>query len=366
MRKPIRLALLLAACTTALATAGSALASYNPRIVVTSPATAAGGPLVDINVKVDPADDPTAKVTIYIPQGYQVSSPAVGSKLGTVTAHAQAADLGGAVLPLTGDVLVIDPNSGSVPQQQAACIAPESPLAVWDLHLTAAGQTLDVPMFVVQTSGAETALAQYKIVVCLPPPDVPPGTPGRATFGAKLLDADFTDSAITNPQAAGEYRWRTIWTPYTPATGKPNPQGTKEAQAIVRIPTQLTISVKKSKVVKGKGKARRTWTLITITGKVSEAQTGIASQPVTVEYSSKPRGKLARLKAVTTNQAGVYRKTLLVKQTTYLLTETTIALRDLGSSGCTPTNPAVPCNDVSIGGAHLLSQKLKVTAFKFR
>jgi hypothetical protein len=366
MRKPTRFALLLAVCAAALATAGSALASFNPRIIVTTPTAAGAGPLVNIDVRVDQADDPTAKVTFYVPPGYQVALPAVGTKLGTVTAHAQAADLGGAVLPLTGDVLVADPKSGTLPQAAVLCLGAETAVAVWNLHLTAAGQVLDVPIFVVQTSGAEAALAQFKLVVCLPPPDVPPGTPGRATFGAKLLDASFTDNALTSPSTAGEYRWRTTWTPYTPNTGKPNPAGTREAQAIVRVPTQVTISVKKSKVIKKTAAGKRTWTLLTITGKLSENLAGIPSVPVVVQYSAKATGAMTKLKAVTTSSAGTFKRTVLVKQATYVLAQATIPTRDLGTAGCTPTNPAVPCNDATVGGSSVLSQKLKVTAFRFK
>lgn len=362
----MRFTLLLAAGAAALATAGTALAAYSPQIVVTSPAAAGAAPLVTTSVKVNQTDDPTAKVTIYVPQGYQVGAPAVGTKLGTVTAHAEAADLGGVVLPLAGDVLAIDPKSGVVPQQQAVCVPGVTPASVWDLHLTAAGQVLDVPIFVVQTVGAESAIAQYKLVICLPPPDVPAGTPGRATFGAKLMDAIFTNSAITNPSAAGEYRWRTLWTPYTPKTGQPNAAGTQEAQAIVRVPTQATLTVKKSKVLKGKGKARRTWTLVTITGKVTENGTGLAAQSVSVGFAKTATGKLTRLPAVKTAADGSYKKTLLVKNAIYVQADTTIALRNLGAAGCTQTFAPVPCTSASVGDSHPVSRKVKVTAYKFK
>jgi hypothetical protein len=252
-----------------------------------------------------------------------------------------------------------------VPQQQAACVPGVTPVSVWDLHLTAAGQTLDVPMFVVQTAGAEAVIAQYKLVICLPPPDVPVGTPGRATFGAKLMDAVFTNSAISNPTGAGEYRWRTLWTPYTPRTGQPNAVGTQEAQSVVRIPTQVTLNVKKSKVFKGKGKKRRTWTLVTMTGKVTENATGIAGQAVTIGFSKTASGKLTRLKAVTTAADGSYKKTLLVQNSIYVQSDTTIAQRDLGATACTPTF-GVLCSSASAGASHPLSRKLKVTAYKFK
>ena len=62
-------------------------------------------------------DDPTARVSIYIPTGYQVdTTTGVGTKLGDVTATAAAADLGGAVLPLTGELDVAAPDAASAAQ----------------------------------------------------------------------------------------------------------------------------------------------------------------------------------------------------------------------------------------------------------
>src|SRR5256885_9771 len=83
-------------------------------------------------------------------------------------------------------------------------------------------------LFVVATAGPEASLGATKLVVCLPPPDVPVGTPGRATFGAKLLSATFSASAITEPKASADLRWTSLWTPYTPGKGTPNPAGSVE------------------------------------------------------------------------------------------------------------------------------------------
>src|SRR4051812_10642997 len=102
MRKSIRAAVLTCAVLTTLALASSALAAYTtPKLVVASltPQAAGGGGPVRIGVSVQNSDDPTARVQIYVPSGYQIGSPAAGTKLGDVTATAAAADLGGAILP---------------------------------------------------------------------------------------------------------------------------------------------------------------------------------------------------------------------------------------------------------------------------
>jgi len=48
------------------------------------------------------------------------------------------------------------------------------------------------PLYVSPTSGTEAALGAYRRVICLPPADVPVGTPGRSGFGAQVLDASVT------------------------------------------------------------------------------------------------------------------------------------------------------------------------------
>ena len=255
MRKTIRFALLLGASFASLAFAGSALASFSPKLIVTSatPQAAGGGGAVRVGAIVGATDDPTAKTSIYIPTGYQVNTTsAVGTKLGDVTATAAAADLGGAVLPLTGELDVAAPDA------TAAAQCGTTDVQMWNLKLTAAGQTLNVPMHLVQTSAPEAASGYtYKLVICLPPPDVPAGTPGRAQFGAKLLSATFAVSAITQPSAAGDFRWTSLWTPYNPGKGTPNAAGSVETQAVRHIPTQAKLTITKKKVIDEQGQAHQ-------------------------------------------------------------------------------------------------------------
>jgi len=246
MRKSIRAALVGCAVISTLAFASTALAAYtSPKLVVSSltpQATGSGGP-VRIAAVVANSDDPTARVQIYVPTGYQISTPVAGTKLGDVTATASAVDLAGAILPLTGDLQAVAPNVAGATQCGVAASQ------YWNLHLTAAGQTLDIPMYVVAANANEQAAGyQAKLVVCLPPPDVPSGTPGRAVFGAKLLSASFGVSAITQPVATGDFRWTSIFTPYNPGKGTPNALGSVETQAIRHIPTQLVMNVKRAKV----------------------------------------------------------------------------------------------------------------------
>ena len=96
----------------------------------------------------------------------------------------------------------------------------------------------DVPLTIPLSS-----IANNTITFCLPPPDVPAGTPGRAALGAKLVSAtlNITDVFSAAPQW---YTWHATVTPYSPGTGKANPAGTVEVQSVDRTPQQLTVRAK--------------------------------------------------------------------------------------------------------------------------
>jgi hypothetical protein len=365
MRKAIRLATLAGAAFAALAFAGSALASFSPKLVVSSltPQAAGGGGPVRIGVTVGNSDDPTAKVSIYVPTGYQVATPGAGTKLGDVTATAAAADLGGAVLPLTGELDAIAPTTATT---TAAAQCGVTPAQTWNLQLTAAGQTLNIPMFVVPATAAETQLGySAKLVVCLPPPDVPTGTPGRAQFGAKLLTATFSSSAISQPTSTGDYRWTSVWTPYTPGKGTPNAAGTVEVQSIRHVPTQVTLTANRRKVTtfrthKVRGKTVRTKvvrTLVKFSTKVTENAQPAASAVITTTAAGKRVGgasgsfTFAGGKTVTIIATAVVDSDTGSISTGQAAAATDLRYHDLGASGCTATTGfGVPCADATVGG----------------
>ena len=363
MKKALRLASLAAATAAALAFAGSAFASYSPKLVVSSltPQAAGGGGPVRVGVAVGTNDDPTAKASIYIPTGYQVATATPGTKLGDVTATASAADLGGAVLPLTGELDAIAPTASST---AAATQCGVSPAQTWDLHLTAAGQTLDIPMFVVAATGPEAAAGfSTKLVVCLPPPDVPPGTPGRAVFGAKLLTATFGSSAITQPTSTGDYTWTSLWTPYTPGKGTPNAAGTVEVQSVRHIPTQVKLVTTRSRVVaykrvKGK-RVKVVRTRVKFSTTVTENGQAAASAVVTTTAAGKRVGGasgsfvFAGGRTVTVVATAVVDSDSGSISTGQAASPNDLRYHDLGAAGCKATaglNPGVPCADATVGG----------------
>jgi hypothetical protein len=372
MQKTFRLAALVGTVFAALAFAGSAFASFAPKLVVST----TGTNQARIGVMVGSSDDPTAVTTIYVPSQYQVGTPAAGTKLGTVTATAAALDLGGTVLPLTGELDAIAPTATTAAAAQQCGV---SPTQTWDLHLAVAGQTLDIPLFVV-TPQAPVAAAGYsaELVVCLPPPDVPVGTPGRSFNGAKLLSATFDVSAITEPAAPGDYRWTSTWTPYTPGTGKPNVAGTVETQSLRHHPQEVTVNVARKKVtttktIKVKGKKKK---VKVVTTKVTYAFKGTENgkAPAAVNYLTTVNGKTVK------GQSGsfilVHGKTAMIVNATGIdidsgsvptgvqVTSDDLFFHDVGATGCikTPIFQGIPCTDATLGG-ELFAGSWKVRAY---
>jgi hypothetical protein len=367
MTRTLRAAVVAGAACAALIGAGSAWAAYTPKLLVKS----ANGK-VTVTAKVGATDAATARAQIYVPQGFQVATgAAAGTTLGTVTAQASAADLNNQILTLTGTLLAIAPNAAAQQQCGVSSVA-----ATWDLHLSAAGQTLDIPMYVVTNSGPELNLGPVKLVVCLTSPDLPNGNPLRAPFGAKLISAAFSSSAITaQTQAAnGAGVWTSLWTPYTAGTGTPDLSGSVEAQARVEAAPSVKIgSVKRVRHVrtttvrvKGK-KVRRTTvsTTVTFTTTVTQGRDGAPGARVAAKVNGRSIG------AKTTSSNGtVTQSFVLPKGRAAISVTATVPDRDQGPAGCQATAalgiPAfggVSCVDATQSGG-TGTATASVTAFR--
>src|SRR5262249_11837448 len=147
-------------------------------------------------------DDATARAAIYVPTGTTLTTGQTpGSAIGTVKAQVSALALAGALLPLEGQILVAPP--GAVPPPaQPACSEGVTPTATWLLVLQAAGQTINLPAYVLPTTGALAAVSPAAIVFCLAPPDIPVAN-GGATFGAKFLSAELTLNGVISAVKTG-------------------------------------------------------------------------------------------------------------------------------------------------------------------
>jgi hypothetical protein len=286
-----KLRMLLLACSGALSLvlAGGALAAFVPTISVgTQPPTAGSTGTISIRVVVPRDDDALFRAQIFAPPGYRGNlAAAVGTQVGTVAAQVQVREpIAGAVLPITGTILVADP--ATYVTQAAQCTGSATHATTWVLVLQAAGTELRVPVFVDPAPAELAPLASHVLNVCLPSPHLPVSS-GGATFGAKLIDARLnTRGVFTAPATTGTYRWHLIATPWPNGPGLPNAAGTVNAQGVVGLPG--TVSVRAT--------SRRG--VVTVTGRLVEGATPIAGRPVIVRFRN--RNFTAR-----TNVAGSFR-----------------------------------------------------------
>lgn len=332
MKTILRLAVLACVGTAALGLAGNALATQ--KLSVRQSATA-----LTIRVSQAQTDPQPARIVIYVPTGYTINaSAAPGTRIGTTSGTVFARDAN-IPLPLSGDVVVAPPTTN------APGCATGTHLAVWILDLQVAGQRIQLPVHVDATSGTEAALGSHKLVVCLSPDDVPPGTPGRSPNGARLLDATFTTNNIfTVP--AGSATWKAITTPWAGAV--PNPAGTVETRSFV-APGTVSIT---SRVT---NRARRT---VRLSGRVTQAGAAVAGAQVTLLINGKARFR-ARTNA-NGNYSIVLRKTGR-PSTTIFQARVTVAEREITSAGCaSPSVPGVACVNATGSAFTAVSRRVRI------
>lgn len=297
MKKRLTGVALAVAALGALVFAVAAYAAYTtPKLSVTYPAGATRI-LASANVN----DDATARVAIIIPNGTSINtSAAPGTKVGTVQAQVSALALGGALLPLAGDIVVAP--SGAVPAaSQTACIVNVTPQATYLLVLTAAGQTINVPAYIIGTAAPQQPLGQAQLVFCLAPPDIP-ADKGGATFGAKFLSADLTFSGVFSPLT--EALWVAYWTPWQAGTGQVNPAAAVASVDVVG-PGAVTL---KGKRITGR---------VVLTGKVT--QLGVSIGERVQIWGAVGKAALRPIKSVVAKDNGTYTLTLSrkAKQTVF-------------------------------------------------
>ncbi len=318
MRKPSLTAALLATGTIFLATAASALATYAPTLTGQQI-----GSKTTIHVTSAKADDSTAAIHILSPSVATLTQ-APGTTIGTVTASINAKAISpDAIIPLTGSVNVADPTKFNTPTD-IACSGSATHTAVWNLSLTAAGQTLNVPVYVDPAPATLAALGVKTVLVtCLASPDV--GAACAATLCAKLLDVNFTVSGVFT---AGGPIWISEFTPYTPGTAAPNAAGTVTALGLDVTPT-VTAAAKA-----GKRKA-------VLAGRATIAGQPLPTYPVTIFSGTKKIG------TAKTTAAGSFVFTAKLKKGTYSLRAAVASSSGLpaGAAGCA----AIPAGTPGLG-----------------
>jgi hypothetical protein len=352
MRKATRAAVLALAGALALAATGQALAAYSPKLAVQQRSGA-----TTIHLTIPNTDDPTAKLTFFAPAGTGANlSATAGTTIGTLEAKAAAGALSGATLPLTGTVQVRAAegtylSSGQpVPLAAAAsrCTGLTAHAAYWVLVLSAAGQTLEVPLFVdpVPSALPFSPLVAFQLVICLPPSDIPEAL-GGAAFGAKVFEAIFTIGGVFSPPSSGDNVWRLLGTPYTPGKGTPNAAATVEAQSFVETAT-ITL-----------GPPARTLTRLAATFQASGTVdvTGLSDTTASISLS---RGVSAAAKGAvfghpalkadgSYSQRFTIRRLLRRAQAFFLKATATAPQRDLAATACKATF-GVPCIGATASG----------------
>ena len=333
MKTILRLAVLALAGTAVLAFAGNALATQKLSVKQTT---------TSLTIKVSQAqtDPQPLKVSIYVPTGYTINaSAAPGTKIGSTSGTVFSRDAN-IPLPLSGDVVAVPPTTN------APGCDPVPHIAVWNLALAVAGQSINLPVHVDQLAGAEAALGSYKLVVCLAPDDIPVGTPGRSPNGARLLDATFTvDNVFTVP--AGQSIWKAITTPYAPSIGAPNPGGTVETRAFV---ANGTVTLAK--------KVNAPKRLVKFSGKVTQAGAPVAGARVVLLVNGKSAGFSARANA--SGSYSVVLKKTGKKTTSTFQARTTVAERDITATGCASPTPGVPGGCVSATASPFTAVSAKI------
>jgi len=340
MTTRIRAVLAAAAALATLVVAGTALAANTGSVTVWhTPQALANSSSTTVHVSVPQSTDPIAATNIYVPTGYTVTTnQAAGTSIGSVDATAFSRDAN-LVLPLSGTVVTADPSAAANKQGSAGCAGVAQSQAVWIMNLSVAGNTLAVPVYINATAGAEAGLGATKVTICLPPPDVPVGTPGRSFQGAQLLDAKLTLSNVfTTPTAAALAKWETLFTPYNPGVGTVNRAGTFEARAFVPVPIILGVKVTYAKKT-------NTWTL---SGKATEGGVAVAGLSLKVSRGL-AAAKLAQKGTVKTAANGSFKVSgkLLPKKTTFFQVSGSVDERDYTATGCqSPLTPVAPAGCV--------------------
>jgi hypothetical protein len=346
-------ALAFGALSLFLLSAGSSSAALTPKLVVSSTETARSQTLT-ITASKPMTDDAVGRIQFYVPTGFLLNSPAGGKSVGTATAQAVLHDVDPAhEQGLRGAVIAIGPGDGSVAWEAANCDG-NTHLAAWMVQLIGAkGVSLSFPVFV----DGPSAFGPYVLNACFRPADLPSGTANRAAFGAVVDSFTLSLTPFQRPTTNGDYRWRSLWTPFTAGTGTLDPTRNVEAQSVVTIPAgQIVIYGKKTI---GKVKSRSV-VRVEISGQVLVAGEPVGPLLVTIRHGNS-RTKLISLGAAKAGPDGGYTKfaTFTVPRQ-YFQVSANVPAKDLGPSGCQASFPGVPCVDATTGAGRTISGTMLV------
>jgi hypothetical protein len=332
----IRAGLGAVAALAALAFANSALAAMSPRLDV---GTGAHSNTLQLGARLGQADDWLGRLQIFVPSGYKLSLTG-----GTATVQAVEMQIGpGNIAKLAGTAKGVAPGDPSLSWATANC---DNAAHTGALMVTVMGNddSWSFPIFLDQTTGAETQFGAQKLVICFGPR----GPGATNPMSNKLLSLSLTLDGVTAPAQPGDYLWRSLWTPFAGASGDALDQAASvEAQSTTRLSNGvLTITAKKA------------GTHVALGGKLvvnGEAMDGVR---IRVKHGASP-GKLLTAGGVGTNSAGLWTLRTRLTKTQYFQAGATVGSSDLGSGGC-KASFGVPCLDATVGGTSYVSRVLRV------
>jgi hypothetical protein len=327
LTRMLRLGALAAA---ALALPGAAIAAYTPALTVT-----AAGAATTVELRLPQADDATAKVVLYAPAGFTANlSQAPGARIGTVDARVLAVNLRNADIPFTGALVVEDAAKYVSDPRAIACAGGAQHDAVWLLNLTAARQTLAVPVYVDVTEGPEAAFSALKLQLCLTSPRAARAQGGNV-FGAKPYDVRFTLGGTTSP-GPGSLMWLGLFVPYGSDGTEPDTAAAVESRSTARSPARLTTV------------ARRVNGAVRVTGTVTAGGAPAAGARLRL-VGGPARTSRTSLGHVTTGAKGRFSFVTRRPDVAFVRATAVSAARFAPCSGASPLAPA-PCVSATLAG----------------
>jgi hypothetical protein len=347
MTKTFRLGLLAVSGLAALAFTSVAMASFSPSLTITRTVNAGtGDTATDVSYAQAQADDPVARVLIYVPPGYSATiNQTPGTQIGTLEGQVFADEIS-SVVPVTGPIVVGDKTSPQLQAAATACTGKADHDAIWVLNVSAAGSTLQVPAYVDALSGLPFTSASVSF--CL-------SHPSQVLLHIRLLNATLHLANIFAPPAApGSYRWTAVNTPWDSATPTLNAEGTIETQAFDRVPVDASFSAKritKKRTVKHKAFTDIFYSyFVKVSGQVMAGGEPAASTNVilTVNGQKAANG--------TTDNDGTFTKTLKLTKTSTFSMQFERGSNPLVGATCDPrlpfpgTSVLIACGTITDGG----------------
>ena len=154
-------------------------------------------------------DDWVGRLQVYVPTGYKLSLPATGS----IAVQAIETQIGPSNIgKLTGALKTAPAGDATVAWASANCDT-GAHVAVSSVAVAGNDDSWILPVFVDNTTGTETQFGSQKLVVCFGPR----GPGGSNAMANKLLT--MTLNGVSAPTTAGDYTWRSLWTPFAGTSG---------------------------------------------------------------------------------------------------------------------------------------------------